>query len=107
MNSDDRADTGSRRKNRFQSFKVAIPWLDDFPATMEPSNLRSDGECAKHQDDSFVFFQVSDCFHTATGQVKISNRSFVDDSEGFAVFRRTVHVTFSRKRCGRHKKHPL
>src|ERR1700756_4571829 len=104
---DDRADTGTRRKNRFQSLEVAIPWLNDFPAAMEANNLRSAGECAKHQDDSFVFFQVSDRFHTATGQVEISNRLFVDDSEGFAIFRRTVHVTFSRKRGGRHKKHLL
>src|SRR5271165_5176141 len=107
MNSDDRTDTDSRRKNRFQTFKVAIARFDDFPATMEANNLRLAGERAKHQYDPLVFFHMRDCFHTAAGQVEISNRSCVDGSERFAVFRRTVDVTFSRKWCGRHKKHPL
>ena len=74
---------------------------------MEANNLRRAGERAKHQDDSFIFFHVSDCFHTAAGQVEIGNRSLVDDSEGLTVFGRTVDVTFPRKRCGRHKKNLL
>src|SRR5580704_2981547 len=94
-------------ENRSELFELWVFGFDDFPATMEANNLRRAGERAKHQDDALVFFHMRDCFHTAAGQVEISNRSFIDDSEGFAVFRRTVHMTFSRKRCGRDKKHPL
>ena len=53
---------------------------------VEANDLWGSGERAKHQDDSFVFFHVRDGLDAAASQVQIDDCSFIDDSEGFAVF---------------------
>ena len=60
--------------------------LDDFSVAVEADDFWGSGECAKHQDDSFIFSHVRDGLDAASSQVQIDDRPFVNDSERFAVF---------------------
>src|SRR5271165_7176098 len=88
-------------------FKFRVSCLDGFTNPMESNDFWCSGECAKHEDDAFVFFQVRDRLDAATGQIQISHRLLVKHAKRPAIFRRAVHVAFLRegRRC--HKKHLL
>jgi len=107
MDLDERSDSDRRTKNGLQLFELLVTRLYDFSMAVEAHDFWRPGERAKHQDDAFVFSHVRDGLYAAPSQVQIDDRSFIDDSEGFAVFWRTVHVARRRKRRGRHEKDSL
>src|ERR1700722_20023365 len=104
MDFDERPDTDRGRENRSKLFELRVSGLDNFSMAVETDDLRGAGERTKHQDDPFVLFHVRDGLYAAASEVQIDHRSFIDDSEGVAIFGRTIHVTFLRKRRRCHEK---
>ena len=75
-----------RPEHGSELFELLMIRLDDFSVAVEADDFWGSGECAKHQDDSFIFSHVRDGLDAASSQVQIDDRPFINDPERCAIF---------------------
>ena len=86
MDLDERPDADGWREECPNLFEFQVIGFDDGSQAVEANNFWRCGECAEHQDDPFIFFDMRHGLDAAAGQIKIDHRSLIDDSKGFPVF---------------------
>src|SRR5580704_297822 len=104
VHDDDRAGVIANWEVFRKGRKLGVVRFDDASAAVQAENIRRTLECAEHQNDSPILFQMSDGLHSIAVEINVGDGGWIEDAKCIQPFRRQVYMAGGIQRGRGHEK---